>query len=162
MATNGEAFGLMGRKSVTCLNLLCVIFPCNFSTEWCFLYWLHCGRQFYVFNVFTTPWEKTFPWRFWCITMYKPVCQEDPEVKVLFFVLLQSTPKTVHHLLPMRRLLMPAILLGEISLAAHYLGAVVQSVICYRVPLSTAYPPLMRRIKFIWFWLNPLKQNMNK
>ena len=32
--------------------------------------------------------------------------------------------------------------LGKISLAAHCLDAVLQSVVCYRVPLSTAYPTL--------------------
>ena len=37
--------------------------------------------------------------------------------------------------------------LGEMCLAAHYLEAVLQSIFCYRVPLSTVYPTLMCCIK---------------
>ena len=37
--------------------------------------------------------------------------------------------------------------LGEMCLAAHYLEAVLQSIFCYRVPLSTVYPTLMCHIK---------------
>ena len=51
----------------------------------------------------------------------------------------------------MRGLFIPSILLGEISLAAHCLAAVLQSVVCYRVALSSAYPTLMCRIKVIDF-----------
>ena len=59
-------------------------------------------------------------------------------VKVVLFVPLHSAPKTVCHLLPMRRLFIPPIPLGKNSSAMHYLVAVWQSVICYSVPLSTA------------------------
>ena len=46
--------------------------------------------------------------------------------------------------------------LGEISLAAHFPEVVLQSIICYRMPLSSAYPTLMCRIKLFNFamWMS--------
>ena len=55
-------------------------------------------------------------------------------------------------LLPMRELFIPSIPLSIISLATHCLEAVLQSVVCYRMPLNTAYPILMCHIKFIYIW----------
>ena len=39
-----------------------------------------------------------------------------------------------------------------ISLAAHCLEAVLQSAVCYRMPLNTAYPNLMCHIKLTYIW----------
>ena len=64
-----------------------------------------------------------------------PVCQQDRSQNI-FFVLLQNAPKMAHHLLPMCRLFIPPIPLGKISVAAHFLAAVVHSVVCYRVTLT--------------------------
>ena len=46
--------------------------------------------------------------------------------------------------------------LGETSLAAHFPEVVLQSIICYRMPLSSAYPTLMCRIKLFNFamWMS--------
>ena len=51
-------------------------------------------------------------------------------VKLVLFVPLPSVPKTVRHLLPMHRLFISLIPLNEISVGAHYLESVLQSVVC--------------------------------
>ena len=63
------------------------------------------------------------------------------------------TPNTELHLPPMHRLLKfyksyTPIPLGKFSLAACCPEAILQSVVCYRVLLSTAYSTSMCRIKF--------------
>ena len=95
-------------------------------------------------------------WSIGCATVYKPVFLEDSSQRV-FFVPPQSASKTAHHLLPMRGLFIPPIPLGDFTLAAHYPEAmdrsvpeaVLQSVICYGSPLSSAYPTLICCIQFI-------------
>ena len=72
-----------------------------------------------------------------CYYMYEFVYQEEKNQSI-YLCPFAKLPNMARQLQPMDRLFIPPIPLGEISLAAYYLEAVLRSVVCYRAPPRSA------------------------
>ena len=69
--------------------------------------------------------------------MYEFVYQEEKNQSI-YLCPFAKLPNMARQLQPMDRLFIPPVPLGEISLAAYYLEAVLRSVVCYRAPPRSA------------------------